>query len=184
MIQLAGSIKRTFVFPANLNTAQLFYSQLHHIIQFMPHINLVETYDTHKIRVMYKTKELGAYTIRVFCDLESFIEPDTQILHLVPLTTYPPIEAKAAAASTTGQGVFSLQAQFFNMNDQKTRIEYQLQLEASLYRPLGMRLMPKRIVNRIAKNITNSRIREIADGFIQTSIAAYPEWLLENQPIQ
>jgi hypothetical protein len=41
--------------------------------------------------------------------------------------------------------------------------------------------MPGGIVNRIAHNITRRRIREIAEGFIERSIDAFPYWMDELQ---
>lgn len=182
MIKVIGSIKRAFVFPADCNTALFYYSELERITQFMPHISLVELYEPNQIRVLYKTLELGSYAIRIFCDLHSSVELDEKTLLLQPMNTYPPVESKANINTTTGQGLFSLKAQFSEIDEQQTRVEYEIKLNAKLPRPLGMRLMPRRVVNRIAKNITNSRIREIADGFIAGSVAAFPEWAVENQP--
>ena len=180
MIKLTGSIKRAFIFPTDSTTALSYYSNLHHIIQFMPHISLVEAYDGHQIRVLYKTLELGSYTIRIFCDLQSTVNIDEQILYLEPLAKYSPVDAKASVNTTTGQGQFKLKSQFFDLEDQ-TSVEYEIELAANLPRPLGMRLMPRRVVNRIANNITDSRIREIADGFIEATVNAFPAWLAENQ---
>ena len=36
--------------------------------------------------------------------------------------------------------------------------------------------MPLRVVDKIAQGITSKRIREIAEGFITDSIAAFPIW--------
>ncbi|KAA3664051.1 MAG: hypothetical protein DWQ04_07655 [Chloroflexi bacterium] len=183
MIKVTGSIKRAFVFPADTNTALFYYSELERITQFMPHINPVEVYEPNQIRVLYKTLELGSYAIRIFCDLHSTVELDEQTLLLQPLNKYQPVESKASINTTTGQGIFSLSAKFFELDEHQTRVEYEIILDANLPRPLGMRLMPRRVVNRIAKNITDSRIREIADGFIAASVAAFPEWAAENEPI-
>ncbi len=182
MIKVTGSIKRAFIFPANYCTALFYYSELERITQFMPHINLVELYEPNQIRVLYKTLELGSYVIRIFCDLHSTVNLDDQTLLLQPTNMYQPVESKASVNTTTGQGVFSLKAKFFELDELQTRIEYEIKLDAGLPRPLGMRLMPRRVVNRIASNITDSRIREIADGFIEDSVAAFPEWAAQNQP--
>lgn len=71
--------------------------------------------------------------------------------------------------------MFAIETQFFDLGPQ-TRIEYTIRLKAELERPLGMRLMPKRVVNRIAQSITDGRVREIADGFIKESMDAFPAW--------
>ncbi|MCP5094010.1 MAG: hypothetical protein GY943_00500 [Chloroflexi bacterium] len=181
MIKVTGSIKRAFIFPADANTAVTYYSELTRIAQFMPHISLVEAYTEQQIRVLYKTLELGAYTIRIFCDIQNEVDQENLILHIKPLDINDPVEANASVSTTTGQGIYSLQAQFFDVDSSQCRVEYKIFLEGELRRPLGMRLMPRRVVNRIAQNITNSRMREIADGFIEASVDAFSEWQAENQ---
>ena len=181
MIKVTGTIKRAFIFPSDAATAVTYYSELTRIAQFMPHINLVEVYSEQQIRVLYKTLELGSYTIRIFCDIQSEVNEENNTLHIKPLDINEPVEAKATVSTTTGQGTYSLQAQFFDVDENQCRVEYQIYLEGALRRPLGMRLMPRRVVNRIAKNITNSRMREIADGFIEASVDAFSEWAAENQ---
>jgi hypothetical protein len=128
--------------------------------------------------------ELGVYTIQIYSDLESCIDWEKMMLHVYPvkLETADPIQAETSMRSTMGQGLFAIDTQFFDMGNQ-TRVEYAIQLKAELERPLGMRLMPKRVVNRIAQSITDERIREIADGFIKESINAFPEWQAANQPM-
>lgn len=183
MIKVTGSITRAFIFPATADETLTYYSNLPRIIQYMPHINLVEDYGNNEVRVMYKTVELSAYTIRIFCDLRGLVDTEDKQLAIIPLNSYAPVEANATASVSTAQGVFALQANLFDL-EEHTRAEYQIQLQATMPRPLGMRLMPRRVVNRIAQNIANSRIREIADGFIKASIDAYPEWAAANQPIK
>ena len=40
--------------------------------------------------------------------------------------------------------------------------------------------MPGKMVDKIAQNITNHRIKEIADAFIDNSIDNFPIWLAET----
>lgn len=184
MINVTGSIKRAFNFPSDSLTAIAYFGELSRILQYMPHISIVELYTPNQVRVLYKTLELGSYTIQIFCDLQSLVEPDERMVTLLPLNTYSPVEAEATLNSTTAQGQFALQAHFLDDGPQSTRVEYEIQLKATPPRPLGMRLMPRRVVNRIAQNITDSRIREIADGFIESTLQAFPSWQTENQLIK
>jgi carbon monoxide dehydrogenase subunit G len=184
MINFTGSIKRAFVFPAPQKTALAYYSDISRVTDFLPHISLVKSHTDNQIRMLYETIELGVYTIQIYSDLESIVDWENMLLHVytVTLETADPIEAETSMRHSTGQGVFAIDTQFFDMGNQ-TRVEYAIQLKAELARPLGMRLMPKRVVNRIAQSITNDRIREIADGFIKASIDAFPEWQANNQPL-
>ncbi|GJM42491.1 MAG: hypothetical protein DHS20C20_27730 [Ardenticatenaceae bacterium] len=184
MLNITGSIKRAFVFPAVPQTALTYYSDISRVTQFLPHISLVHTYANHQIRMLYETMELGVYTIQIYSDMESLVDWEKMVLQLYPvkLETADPIQAETSMRQTTGQGLFAIDTHFFDMGNQ-TRIEYAIRLKAELERPLGMRLMPKRVVNRLAQNITDGRIREIADGFIKKSTDAFPEWQANNQPM-
>ena len=51
-----------------------------------------------------------------------------------------------------------------------------LKMLATPPRPRGMRFMPSKMVDKIANNITNHRMREIAEYFIESSIADFPRW--------
>lgn len=184
MINLTGSIKRAFVFPAVPKVALTFYSDLSRVAAFLPHISLVHTYAYNQIRMMYETVELGAYTIQIYSDLECSVDWENMLLQVYPvrLETAVPINPETSVRHSTGSGLFAIDTQFFDLGNQ-TRIEYAIRLQAELERPLGMRLMPKRVVKRIAQSITDERVREIADGFIKQSVAAFPEWEANHQPV-
>lgn len=180
MIKITGSIARAFIFPAPIDTTIEYYGNLARVTQFMPHINLVEEYKHNEVRILYKTVELGTYTIRIFCDLTANIAPEENRFEILPKVDVPAVESQAHINSATTQGIFTLKASVFELGEQ-SRVEYEIQLKAELPRPLGMKLMPKMMVNRIAKNIASSRIREIADGFIKASVDAFPEWNSTNE---
>jgi len=184
MINITGSIKRAFIFPADIERTLAYYSELTRVATLLPHITLVQTYAPHQIRVLYESVELGAYNIQIYSDLESKVDFEEYALWVYPvkLKESAAIEAKATSRTTTGQGLFAIDAQFFDLENQ-TRIEYHIRLQASLERPLGMRLMPRRVVNRIAQGITDNRIREIADGFIKQSIADFAAWQTSSELI-
>ncbi len=184
MINITGSIKRAFVFPATPKIALTYYGDLSRVTAFLPHISLVHTYAPDQIRILYETLELGAYTIQIYSDLESSVDWDKMLLHVYPvkIETAAPIQPETSMRHSTGSGLFAIDTQFFDLGSQ-TRIEYAIRLKAELAQPLGMRLMPKRIVKRIAQSITDERIREIADGFIKQSIEAFPEWAANVNPV-
>lgn len=184
MINITGSIKRAFVFPAIPKVALTYYSDLSRVTEFLPHISLVHTYARNQIRMLYETVELGAYTIQIYSDLESSVDWEKMVLHVYPvkIETATPVQPDTSMRHSTGNGLFAIDTQFFDLGNQ-TRIEYVIRLKAELERPLGMRLMPKRVVKRIAQSITDERVREIADGFIKQSVAAFPEWEANYRPV-
>lgn len=182
MIKIEGAINRTFIFPAELPLAFAYYSDLGRLLPYLPHISLVRAYSYNQFRVLYSTTELGTYHIRVFCDVQARLEGANKMLHITPLDAEPPVKTKAEAKTTTTQGHFSSRCAFHDLGNE-TKIEYSLQLRAHLPPPRSMRFMPGAMVNRIADNIAERRVREIIEGFIERSIAAFPHWLDEmGQP--
>jgi hypothetical protein len=184
MINLTGSINRAFIFPALPKAALTYYSDISRVAAFLPHIHLVHAYNHHQIRMLYETVELGTYTIQIYSDLECSVDWDNMLLKVYPvkIETAAPIKPETSLRHSTGTGLFGIDTQFYDLGEQ-TRIEYTIRLKAELERPLGMRLMPKRVVSRIAQGITDGRVREIADGFIKKSMDAFPEWQTNNQLI-
>lgn len=178
MIEVAGSYHRSFTFPAELPLAFTYYGDLGRILPYLPHILLVQAYRYDQFRMLYSTIELGMYRIRIFCDLQAQLDERGRALQIRPMKGVPRVKAKAGVKSATAQGYYSSKS-VFHAADKETVIEYSLGLHANLPTPLGLRFMPGSMVNRIAHNITRWRIREIADGFIERSLDAFPFWLEE-----
>ena len=182
MIRVAGSARRTFNFPADLPTAFAYYSDVGRILTYLPHIFLVQAHAYDQFRMLYSTLELGVYHIRIFCDLRTTLDVarDRWAIHINPLRGVPPVSPKAGLSASIAQGDYS-SSSVFHDEGQKTRIDFRMTLQARLPTPLGLRLMPASVVDGIAGNITNARIHEIASGFIQRSMDAFPYWLEEMQ---
>ena len=178
-ITVKGSTHRNFHFPADPVTALAYYSNIPRLVRFLPHISLIQQYDGHQARMLYKTRELNLYTVRIYCDLEQIVYTDEHLLRMKPLTITQPITAKSGYRSTTGHGRFISESRFYADGDQ-TQINYRLELHALLPPPRGLSLVPGNILDQIAYSITKGRIREIADGFIKQSIADFPQWQAEN----
>ncbi len=177
MIKIADSVRRSFLFPADLPMAYAYYGDVGRLLSYLPHICLVRVYGPARFRLLYNTTELGTYHVRIFADVEASLDEEW-LLRVRPLDGVTPVGNKAGFHSSTTQGYFSSQSVFYNKGHQ-TRIEYNLQLRAALPTPLGLRLMPSAMVSRVAGSITRMRIREIAEGFIERSVAAFPHWLAE-----
>jgi hypothetical protein len=177
MIRVAGSVQRSFVFPAERPLAYAYYADIGRVLSYLPHICLARTYGPDSLRLLYHSTELGIYRIRIFADVHTVLE-DGYVLHVRPMDSLSPVQAKCSTDSTTCQGYFASRSTFHDIGDQ-TEIEYKLQLRANLPTPRGLRLMPGSVVNSIARGITHLRIHEIVEGFIERSVEAFPHWLEE-----
>jgi hypothetical protein len=177
MIQVAGSARRSFVFPGELPLAYAYFADVGRLLGYLPHICLVRAYGPDHFRLLYSSTELGLYQVRLFADVRTTLEEEW-VIRVHPMEDISPVKAQAGIHSTSTQGYFSSQSAFYDEGKQ-TRIEYSLQLRGDLPTPQGLRLMPRMVVNRIAKRITRMRIHEIADGFVERSNDAFPHWLAE-----
>lgn len=177
MIRVSGAIHRSFIFPAGLPLAYAYYADIGRVLRHLPHICLAQRYGPDHLRLLYRSTELGIYSFRIVADVQTILE-DGHVLHVRPLESLPPVQPQIGADSTMAQGRFTSTSVFHHRGDE-TRIEYNLQLQADLPTPFGLRVMPGVVVNGIARSITKTRIREIVEGFIMRSVDAFPHWLEE-----
>ncbi len=174
MITIAGTTHQTFSFPADVATASDFYRDFSLILHYLPHIHLVKAYGPDQFRVMYHTMELSIYRVRIYCDLQVRYDEAGQTLHVSPLLDKRPVKSEATVQSLTAQGYFTSQSIFRPRGDHSF-VDYHLSLEARLPKPFGLMLMPDKVIEQIAGNITDWRIHEIAGGFIKRSVQEYRE---------
>lgn len=180
MIKIAAKARFSFMFPADRKTTFDFYSDMNRMANYLQHIELVNTLPEYQYRLYYNTVELGTYHIHVYCDVRLDANLNNHAMHIVPVENLPPIETEVTINATTTRGFYSSEA-FFHEEGDETRVEYTLSLQAKPPRPKGMRFMPSKMVDKIANNITNHRMREIAENFIESSIADFPRWQAERE---
>jgi hypothetical protein len=168
MIHLAGSAKRSFLFPSDIKTALIYYVDMGRLFKYLPHITLVETYSKNQFRVLYSSTELGIYQIQLYCDLVVNQDTENAAIHVTMLPGKKPAKTKAGIHSIQGMATFSSTSRFQPEGD-CTRIYYHLNLEGELPKPMALNLVPDSITDHIAESIAKRRIYEIADGFITGS---------------
>jgi hypothetical protein len=176
MIKLNGSAQREFRFAADVETAMQYFGVLSQMIQYLPHIEIVEEYSANQIRVCYSTLELGAYTINIIADLDCEVDRDNLSITIRPLSGREPVEGEANLNTTTAHGYFTSIA-YLEETEEGTYIDFRLKIAANLPRPRGLRMMPGRVVNRIASSISQGRVNEIIEGFMINAIDSFPAWL-------
>ena len=177
MIKVSGQAERSFIFPADLDTAFKFFQNISRLVGFLPHITLVgENPGSNHLRVHYATTELGAYLINIISDLEYQIDAPNYCLAIRAVDCLPAIKPTTTLNSTTARGYFTCDAQLL-LGDKpdETLVVYSLTMDAKLPKPGGLRFMPGRVISGIVAGITNGRIKEIADGFVQNSVQVFSE---------
>lgn len=169
MIRLAGSVKRSFLFPSDMKTALNFYADMGELFKYLPHITVIKTYSKTQFRVRYSSTELGIYQIQLYCDLNVTKDNKNKQINVEMLNGKKPIKSKAGMHSIRGMAVYNSISSFKSEGD-CTRVYYHLNLEGELPKPLAFSLVPDSITDHIAESIAKRRIFEIADGFITGSL--------------
>jgi hypothetical protein len=172
MITIAGSVERSFIFPAPVDEAFEFYADLNRTLSFLTHISLVERRSDLRFRMLYHTLELGIYRVHLYCDIQSTLDRNNRILHIQPDLQPLPVKQEFGLDHLKAQGYYSSKS-IFHSSDNQTCIDYRLNLDATMPIPFGARVIPESVLNSIAHNITQWRIHEIVEGFIHHSIQAY-----------
>ena len=181
MITLNGRIQRQFYFPADPLTTLIYFSELSRVALHLPHIGVVDKYTDNQIRIRFQTVELGAYTINIYCDLELTVDVDNYAIYVAPMNGCEPVEGQSTLNATSGYGFYNSTALLTPAEDNGTNIDYRFQFESKLEWPRGLRMMPRRIVDRIAHSISMGRVGEIADGFMDNAAEAFADWLAAKE---
>lgn len=172
MITITGSVQRSFQFPGPRSVAFDYYANIRHTLNMLPHISIVRQYASDQFRMMYSTTELGIYRVRMLCDIQVKVDKKAWTLRILPMANPLPIASEVGIYSLSGAGAFTSQSLFQDTGG-TTEVAYHFQLGADLPVPFGIRFMPESVLNGIAGGITQWRIDEIVDGFIQRSVDAY-----------
>ena len=179
MITLNGTIQRRFFFPADPLITLIYFSNLSRVTYLLPHINIVKTYSSDRVRICYQTVELGAYTINIYCDLESSVDVEKQSIVIGSSAGYEEVASEATLNTTTGYGHYTSSALLIP-EDGGTGIDYFFRFQSTLQRPRGLRMMPRRVVDRMAHSISLGRVEEIAEGFMENALRAFDAWRAEQ----
>ena len=172
MIQISGSTKRLFLFPANLQKAFAYYSDIPRTIDFLPHISLVRSFAPHQYRLLYTYLESGLYRVKIYCDVLTLLDKKNRFIQIQPLEENPPVKSESGLYSMTSQGHHRSEITFSELGNQ-TRIEYNISMDASLPVPLTLRIVPNALLNNSAQRKLSLHTDEIIDRFIEQSIRAF-----------
>ena len=172
MIQVAGSVSRSFLFPASREIAANYYQDFKRVVKHLSLISMVKQIEADKFRVMYNSTELGIYNIKIYCDVQTIFDENESVLIVQTIDDHPKMPAKSGWNSSEAHGAFASQSVFYKEGDQ-TRIEYKLHLRAVVPPPLALRVVPTGVLDQIAGNITAWRMDTIVDQFVRSTIKDY-----------
>jgi len=172
MIQISGSTKRLFLFPASLQKAFAYYSDIPRSIDFLPHISLVHSFAPGQYRLLYTFLESSLYRVKIYCDVVTVLGKNNRYIRIQPLKENPPVNSESGLYSMTSQGYYASEITFSELGDQ-TSIEYSISMDARLPVPLSLRIVPNALLNASAQRKLSLHTDEIIDRFIKQSIWAF-----------
>jgi len=175
MISVTGETKLTYTLPTDIETAFNFYQDIHRILPYLPRIEFIKSYSLSQLQLCYVSKELNAYDVRIFCDVQAKVDAKSQVIRLLPLKRDEAVKARSGFNSTIAHGHYQSESYFYPEGNQ-TRLEYFIELAAELPKPWAVKIVPDSMMSSIATSIANHRINEIANGFIQKSVPAMAKW--------
>ncbi len=172
MIPMAGSAERSFLFPAELPAAFAFLGDVKRSFAFLSYISLEGSYSEDEYRLHYHALEAGFYKVDIFCDVQVLREEHPCSLIIRSLPGKAPVKSAARWNAMTCQGIYESQS-VFHQDGENTRVDFSIQLAASLPVPVTLRLVPPAMVSKSTHNILQQRIEEVSSAFIERSIRAY-----------
>lgn len=173
MISIAVSIRRTFTLPVDLVAARRQFRHFRRVLRYLPDIRLVRTYARDQYRILYSATHAGVYRVDLYSDVRAWFDQADDALCVTPLQGIAPVASRVTPASLTGQGEYSSRLSL-RAAGACTDASYEVQINAALPKPAGLRLVPNAAVRLLLQRAVQRRVREITDAFIQRSTARPP----------
>jgi hypothetical protein len=170
MISIAGAARRSYMFPAPLDAAFRFNSDLDRMLGLLPHIVVTDAPSAAARRLCYAATESGLYRVRIHCTVITEVDERARLIRIRP--TADATRQQAGFRSMSGHGRYTSTIRF-RAHGEETRIDYELKLDAELPVAGSLRLIPTALLNAGAERIFRARLDEIIGGFVRRSVAAY-----------
>ena len=107
MIHVAGSVSRSFIFPAPWEIAAEYYRDFNRVVRHLSLISMVKQLDEDKFRVMYNSVELGVYNIKIYCDVHTIFDENQRVLVVQTTDDHPKLPTRSGWNSSEAHGAFA-----------------------------------------------------------------------------
>lgn len=164
VISVLVTAKKEFSLPADLAATTAYFRDFSRTLADLPHLTLVSRHGPSRYRILYTAAEAGVYRVALYCDLQVRFDEFDRSIRVTPLGGIPPVPPSAAVGSLVGQGRFS-SLSFLRSVGSRTDVDYSVQIEAELPKPVELGLVPDRMVERLVERVVRRRLREITDAF-------------------
>ncbi len=183
MLKLNGAAQRSFLFPSVRGDAFSYYADLENVVRFLRYVEIEaqDKQDPRLYRLAYRTQEMGAYDVCVYCDVIYEGDAAQTELQMRPLTAaqspFAPVEPSVSAEKTVTTGEFRLVSTLREHPQNKTKIDMDLSIVSQIPASGMMKLVMAPLMGVIEPLVTG-RMDEVVDHFVQESVAQYrPESL-------
>ena len=173
MISIAVSIRRAFTLPVELAAARRQLRDFRRVLRYLPDIRLVRTHALDQYRILYSATHAGVYRVDLYSDVRAWFDQVDDALCVTPLQGIAPVAPRVTAASLTGQGDYSSRLSLRSAGA-CTDASYEVQINAALPKPAGLRLVPNAAVRLLLERAVRRRVQEITDAFIRRLTARPP----------
>ena len=177
-MNLNGAAQRQFLFPADIATTYDYYADLENVVRYLRYVEIdqQDRNDERLYRLAYRTREMGAYDVCVYCDVMYAGNAEQTELRMTPLTPkqspFPRYKPQLDSQKTVAGGDFSLVSALKSRPDGQTQIRMDLSLTSKIEVPAMMRLIMTPIMGMVEPMISG-RMDEVVDTFVRESVANY-----------
>ena len=177
-MEFSGSVKKKFYFPSSPKEA---FTYLSDIEQVMTHFSAVEIVERSAggdaYRLLYRSKELGLYTVDVYCDVAVEQTPASYSLALRPLpqskSPFVPIMPKVEPTQLVATGQFMLEVGIVEESLEKSIVDYDLTINTLIELGDVLGFIAQKVVVQMVSPMLNDRLDDIVYQFIKNAVSDY-----------
>lgn len=177
-MEFAGSVKKKFYFPASPEDAFTYLADIEQVMTHFSAVDIIErSADGSQYRLRYRSKELGLYTVDVFCDVLLEQAPERHSLALRPLlpteSPFEPIIPKVESTQLVAAGQFMLEVGIVEESLEKSIVDYDLTINTLIELGDVLGFIAQKVVVQMVSPMLNDRLDEIVYQFIKNAVTDY-----------
>ena len=167
MLDLSASTGGTTTLPGRRPIVYAFLSDLPRLVDFLgPDVQAVGMVEPERVRVRYRTEELGFYPVEMLIDLDLETHPDARLLRLRSTERPPEVVAEVGPHGVRARGRLDLEVRFTDAGP-NTRIAYTLTVGARVPRPAALAFVPEAWITGLAERLAAERLETMTEALFR-----------------
>jgi hypothetical protein len=172
VLNLSSSFQYAFQINTDRFTAYDYLADWRQSLPLLPYISIVKQHSGDCFRMLYSTRELGLYKVRIYCDAHLVCDDQKRILRFVPFEGILPVKSQAGIYSLTGHGFFTSET-VFESRAHQTWLQYTLQIVSGVPIPGAYRYLPKAGLEDLLHALVQRRLEEIVTRFAERTTQVF-----------